>query len=350
MNAPTKILLAAVALAAALGPGRALAYAVAVLPSRGPADDALRGELDAAVLAALEGNEIGPASEVAAALGQLSIDAVETQKQADMLGAKLGVSFVVAPWITPLAGQNRIEILVYFLPDGRAETLEQIALEGEMEPVVVSMIAKLVTKEGLLGAQPEPPAPEPEKPVEQPSEPTPDDLLEQIAGTAPVEEKPPKPGFGDPYRISIAVVGGYTLLLNEPAGDLPASFRSGGRVGAGIGYVFHKRIGLDVGGDIIAFLGPSGYGFGIAPALGIHGAVHERVYIGARLGIGFYKGATGSQRTSMIVRVAMTTEIVLHPRVFIRFEIPAFTMIAFGDSKRQVLGLLEIDAGLGVRF
>jgi hypothetical protein len=330
-----------------LAAGAAHGYGVAALDARGPADATLLAELDAAVLVALADHEVTDAAEVTSALEDLGIETVETQKDADRLGAKLGVSFVVAPHITPLAGQSRIEILVYFLPDGRAEMLEQIAIEGELEEVVASMIWKLVTKEGLLGSEPEP-APQ-EEPAEQ--EPTTDEeLLEELEPAQPEEPEPePRRGFGDPFRVSAALVGGWTLLLNEPA-VRGARFRQGGHIGASIGYVVVPKVGLEVGGDIHVMLGPSGYGFGLAPALSFHLPVHRIVFLGARLGIGFYKGATGSQRSSMLVRAAMLTELLVHERVFIRFELPAFTLLAFGDKAVPAAGFLELNAGIGFRF
>ena len=338
-------------LAALLASPSALGYTVAVVPSSGPGDASLLEELDGAVREALFQHDIVPSEAVAEALGALQIESVETQDDADRLGVKVDAAFVVVPWITPLAGQNRVEILVYFLPDGRAEMLEQIAIEGELQDVVSSMIVKLVTPKGLLGSEPppdetppaEPPAEEP--PAEEP--PSDEELLEQIEETQ--EEPPPRPGFGDPFRVSAALTGGYSLLLNAPASGNAAD-RHGGHVGASIGYIVHRKAGLEIGGDIHVYMGPMGYGFGLAPALAVHRPVHERILLGARLGIGFYKGATGSQRTSMIVRASMLTELVLHERVFIRLELPAFTLVAFGDRQVPAVGLLELNAGLGVRF
>jgi hypothetical protein len=335
-------------LAALLASPSALGYDVAVVPASGPGDEALLDELDEAVREALFQHEIVPAEAVQEALAELQLETVEAQKDADRLGVKVGASFVVVPWITPLAGQNRVEILVYFLPDGRAEMLEQIAIEGDLQEVVSSMIIKLVTKKGLLGSEPpaeEPPAEEP--PAEEPQ--SDEALLDELE---PMQEEPvpePRPGFGDPFRVSAALLGGYALLLNEPASGRAAD-RSGGHIGASIGYIVLKKVGLEVGGDIHVFMGPLGYGFGLAPAVAVHLPVHRRILLGARLGIGFYKGATGSQRTSMIVRGSMLTEFVLHDRVFIRLELPAFTLVAFGDRRVPAVGLLGLNAGIGFRF
>ncbi len=341
-----KLPVLAATLAALLASPSAFGYAVAVVPASGPGDEALLAELDAAVLEALFQHDIVPAGAVKEALTELQIDSVETQKEADRLGVKVDASFVVVPWITPLAGQNRVEILVYFLPDGRAEMLEQIAIEGALQEVVSSMIVKLVTKKGLLGSEPPPEEPPPEEPP--PEEPPPDEaLLDQLEEAQ--QEPEPRPAFGEPFRVSAALTGGYALLLNAPASGRAAD-RSGGHIGASIGYVVLQKVGLEIGGDIHVFMGPMGYGFGLAPALAVHLPVHERIYLGARLGIGFYKGATGSQRTSMIVRASMLTEFVLHDRVFLRLELPAFSLIAFGDRQVPAVGLLGLNAGVGFRF
>jgi hypothetical protein len=114
--------------------------------------------------------------------------------------------------------------------------------------------------------------------------------------------------------------------------------------------VFHLGLGLEIGGDIHVYMGPSGYGFAIAPALGIHLPVHRAVLLGARLAPGFYKGATGAQRASFFLRAAFLVEILPHERVFLRLELPALTMIAGGDRQEPVVGFLEMDLGLGVRF
>ncbi|MBW2261539.1 MAG: hypothetical protein JRG91_06145, partial [Deltaproteobacteria bacterium] len=334
-------------LAALLASASALGFDVAVVPALGPGDETLLDEFDEAVGEALFQHDVVSAEAVQEALGALQLVTVETQKDADRLGVKVGAAFVVVPWITPLAGQNRVEILVYFLPDGRAEMLEQIAIEGDLQEVVSSMIVKLVTKKGLLGSEPPPDEPPPVEapPVEPPSD---EELLDQLEE---VQEEPtpePKPGFGDPFRVSAALVGGYTLLINEPASGRAVD-RNGGHIGASIGYVVLQRVGLEIGGDIHVFMGPMGYGFGLAPTLAVHLPVHERILLGARLGIGFYKGATGSQRTSMIVRASMLTEFVLHDRVFVRLELPAFSLVAFGDRQVPAVGLLGLNAGVGFR-
>jgi len=348
-----KLPVLATILAALLASRAALGYEVAVVPASGPGDEALLASVDEAVTEALFQHDIVPAEQVQKALEELALETVGSQKDADRLGVKVGASFVIVPWITPLAGQNRLEILVYFLPDGRAEMLEQIAIEGELQEVVSSMIVRLVTKEGLLGSEPPPEEPPPDEPPPEeppPEEPPPDEaLLEQLEE---VQEEPPapiRPGFGDPYRVSAALLGGYALLLNDPASGRDAD-RHGGHIGASIGYVVHEKVGLEIGGDIHVFMGPMGYGFGLAPALAVHLPVHRMILLGARLGIGFYKGATGSQRTSMIVRASMLTEFILHERVFIRLELPAFTLVAFGDRQVPAVGLLGLNAGVGFRF
>jgi hypothetical protein len=344
-------------LAALLWAPTAFGYSIALVPARGPGDEALLAELDKAVQDSLVDHELTDEASVQDALAELGISSVETQKDADRLGVKLGVTFVVAPWITPLAGQSRVELLVYFLPEGRAEMLEQIAIEGELADVVADMIAKLVTKEGLLGAEMEPPAqpgepgPEPAEPEPGPGdEPSDEELLEQIEeGPDEEGEGEPKPGFGDPFRVSAALTGGWTLMFNEPAtGD--SADRHGARIGAAIDYVVHMKSGLTVGGDINVYLGRSGYGFGMAPALGIHLPVHRIICLGARLSIGFFKGATGRQRASLLLRAVMLTEVILHERVFLRFEIPTLTLLALGDTEIPAVGMLGLGAGIGFRF
>jgi hypothetical protein len=344
-----KLPVLATVLAALLASRAALGYEVAVVPASGPGDEALLASVDEAVAEALFQHDIVPAEQVQQALEELALETVGSQKEADRLGVKVGAAFVIVPWVTPLAGQNRIEMLVYFLPDGRAEMLEQIAIEGELQDVVSSMIVRLVTKEGLLGSEPPPDEPPPDEPP-PPEEPPPDEaLLEQLEEVAQEPPAEPRPGFGDPFRVSAALLGGYTLLLNDPASGRAAD-RNGGHLGASIGYVVVEKVGLEIGGDIHVFMGPMGYGFGLAPALAVHLPVHERVLLGARLGIGFYKGATGSQRTSMIVRASMLTEFILHERVFVRLELPAFTLVAFGDRQVPAVGLLGLNAGVGFRF
>lgn len=349
-----KLPLCATLLALLIVPDVALGYSIALVPARGPGDEALLSELDQAVRDALAGHELQEEASVQAALAGLGLSTVETQKDADQLGVKLSVTFVVAPWITPLAGQNRVEILVYFLPDGRAEMLEQIAIEGELGAVVADMISKLVTKEGLLSSETAPPPEEPSgEPGPEPAEEDPSDeeLLEQIEEIGSGEDEqapPPKPGFGDPFRANAALIGGWTLLLNEPATGRSTD-RHHGLVGASIGYVVVGRVGLEIGGDVHLLIGPS-YGFGLSPAIAIHLPVHERILLGARLGIGFYKGITGKQRASMLVRGTMLTEVILHERVFLRFEIPALTLLALGDKDTPAVGLLGLNAGVGFRF
>ncbi len=354
----------AIALIAIL-PGTAHAYDVAVVPSAGPAADAALVSLDEAVAAALftKGDEQKDAKEVAASLKKLGLETVETQKEADKLGVSLGVTFVIVPRLTPFAGQDRIEILAYFLPDGRAEMLEQMAIEGEISAVVADMIGKLVTKEGLLGATVEPaPAPEPEPgPVED--QPTDADLLASlgeggegdgtgIKGTGEAggaDKKKDRPLLSDPFRISAGLVGGWTVLLNQPASGLSAT-RHGGHLGATLSYIVLPKIGLEVGGDVHVFFGPSGVGFSIEPDLAVHVGVLPRLFLGARLGLGFFKAVTGAQRASMIMRIAPLLEVVLARRAYLRFEIPAFSFLFFGDRDRPALAFLEMNLAVMIRF
>ena len=348
-------------------PGAALAYEVAVVDARGPAEEALLGELMQAVVDALEqeGHEVSSEQSVHDALSKLALTTVETQKEADHLGASLGVSFVICPYVSPLAGQNRIEILAYFLPDGRAEMLEQIAIEGELRTVVQEMIARLVTKEGLLGTGPAPSSgmetehemqPEPgaqDEPEPSEGEPTDEELLEQLDDASDdvsgESQKPTRPGLGDPYRLHAVLTGGYALLLNEPATG-GSSYRHGGRIAITIGYVLVPKIGLEVAGDIHTYVGPSGVGFGLTASTGVHFAVHERFLVGARLGVGFYKGATGAQRASFLLTASPTFEVILHERVFLRFTLPHFTVLAGGDRQVPGVGIMGFYMGIGARF
>ena len=372
--------LAAAALAAiAYYPSIANAYEVAVVPSSGSATDAALAALDEAVLSALAdgGHSVKKAGDVAAALKKLGVATVGTQKEADKLGVSLGVTFVIVPGLTPFAGQDRIEILAYFLPDGRAEMLEQIAIEGETAIVVGDMIAKLITKQGLLGAAPAPepvpepkPAPEPEptteptpEPGPAPGQPSDEDLLASLGegggddgkGGGKTGEggegakKKDRPSLADPFKFSAGLVGGWTVLLNAPASGSSA-MRHGGHLGATLSCIVLPKIGLEVGGDIHVFFGPSGVGFSIEPDVAVHVGILPRLFLGARLGLGFFKAATGAQRSSMIMRIAPLLEVVLAKRAYLRFEIPAFSFLFFGDEDRPALAFLEMNVAVMIRF
>jgi hypothetical protein len=354
---------AAICAALAIWPTTAAGYEVAVLPAEGPAEQTLLARLHAAVVDVLGelGHEVHSDAPVAEALSKLALETVETQKEADRLGASLGVSFVVVPYVSPLAGQNRIEMLVYFLPDGRAEMLEQIAIEGELGLVVEDMLSRLVTEEGLLAdvaAGPPPDEPGDAGPggdgeAEQP--PSDEELLEQLDEVAPGPEGQPseqeerRPGLGDPHRLHAALTGGYTVLLNEPASG-GSAFRHGGRIAATIGYVVLPRVGLEVAGDVHALVGRSGVGFGLTAGTGVHLPVAPRFLVGARLGLGFYKGATGAQRASFLLTASPTFEVIVHERVFLRFALPHVTLIAGGDEDNPAVGIMGFHVGLGARF
>ncbi len=357
-------LVASFALACALlvaAPQVALGYDVAVVRSSGPAEQALLDELDAAVLTALtdQGHQVASADAVTEALAKLGYATVETQKQADMLGASMGTSFVIVPYVSPLAGQNRIELLAYFLPDGRAETLEQIAIEGELASVVAEMLSRLVTKQGLLVTTLKPPVtpatpPALDEPGSGEDGPTDDEkLLEKLDEVADAgQPEPPavkKPGLGDPFRLHVVLMGGYTVLLNEPASG-GSSYRHGGQLSATIGYVVLAKIGLEVAGDFHVYMGRSGVGFGLTATTGVHIPVARRLLAGARLGLGFFKGATGSQRASFLVTVSPTIEVILHDRVFLRLALPEITVLAGGDKDVPGVGILGFNLGIGARF
>lgn len=357
------LLAAPLAMALLLCAGRTLAYDVALVPASGPAEPALLTDLDEAVLTQLgeQGHDVVHGEAVSTALTKLGLSTVETQKQADMLGASLGVSFVIVPWISPLAGQNRVEILAYFLPDGRAEMLEQIAIEGELSIVVSDMLGRLVTKEGLLSGAPPDGPDQPAGPEDgedaaddidsMDGAPTDEELLDKLDEAGGQEPEPPvaRPGLGDPFRLHAVLVGGYSILLNEPASG-GASFRHGGRIAATIGYVVLPKVGLQVGGDIHAFVGASGVGFGITASTGLHFPVAKRLLVGARLGLGFYKGATGAQRASFLMTFTPTMDVILHDRAFLRFELPHVALLAGGDESVPAVGIMGFNLGVGVRF
>jgi hypothetical protein len=346
--------------------GQVYGYEVAAVPSKGPAEQVLLDELDQAVAKALtaQGHEVIDDDDVAASLTKLGLDTVSTQKEADRLGASLSAMFVIAPWVSPMAGQNRIEILAYFLPDGRAEMLEQIAIEGDLDAVVADMMAKLVSKQGLLGpAEPTVPDPglpvedghdEPDKPADVTNEgPTDEQLLEKLdedkEGTQGHEKKPPKPGLGDPFKVHALLGGGYSVLLNSPASG-GSSFRNGGHISGTVGYVLVPKVGLEVAGDIHVFMGKSGVGFGVTASTGVHFPLAKRFLLGARLGLGFFKGATGSQRSSFLMRISPVAEVILHDRVFLRFELLSITLIAGGDKSNPAVGIMGFDLAIGARF
>ena len=84
--------------------------------------------------------------------------------------------------------------------------------------------------------------------------------------------------------------------------------------------------------------------------IAIHHPVGRCLFIGGRLGLGFYKGATGSQRASFMMPVGFTLEVLVHERVLLRLETPSFTLLAGGDDDVPAVGFFGINLGLGVRF
>jgi hypothetical protein len=357
----------AVGLAVLLACGAAWGLEVVVVPTGGDTTEDKLAAVDAVIVAALEeeGYVVHAPAETKAALAKLALPTVESLKEADMLGTKVKGQFVLRAVVTPLAGQDSIEVTAYYLPEGRVELLEEIATEGEIQIVIAGMLKRLVTKEGLAGKKPPGPGEgkEPEEKVEDI-----DKAIEDVTGKKPEGEgaKPKEEGkseddklvkdlqtwpedkktfaYGIDYRIGLELNGGPTVMLTKPV--------SGGRVGGyaqlSLGYVAVPACGCDFGGEVRAFFGPVD-AFSIAAFGGFNFRLSPKapLYAGGRLTLGYFKNISGARSNKMILRGGLNFNVLLKARYMIIISPLGIELLAF-EGKTVVL--YDASLGFGVRF
>jgi hypothetical protein len=369
-----KLTVSCIVIGLGLAAGEALALDVAVAPSEGEATKEKLAAADDAEGAALlaQGHKVFAASETRQIMGKLALKGVESLEDADLIGTKLKVQFVLVATVTPLAGQDTIEIRAYYLPEGRMELLEEVATEGETAVVVEGMVKRLVTKEGL-SKETKPPPKEKEQGKEQEKGKGVEEQIGEITGGEEgekgkekgkegggaedekllkdlqtwTEKKKQRIGYGVDYRISLELSGGLAVLLNEP--DKPVNVgRVGGMATLALGYVAVPACGCDFGGEVRALFGAvdafsitafAGFNFRLSPA--------APVYLGGRLSLGYLKSISGARNNRMILRLAVNLNIVLRGRYMIIINPASFTLLAFEGSPD---GLYDAGVGFGVRF
>ncbi len=352
----------AVALVAA---GGAWAAEVALVPTGGETTEEKRAEIDEMLLAALvaQGHDVYGASETKAAMDKLAMTTVESLKDAELLGSKLKVEFVVIATVAAMAGQDSIEVRCYFLPEGRMELLEEIAAEGETKMVLAGMLGRLVTKGGLAGTTgvEEKPPPTGEGEVEDVEEaigevtgetgeaeagegPSEDDKLVKDLQTWPEKDKDKRIAYGLDYRISLELGAGPTVMLTKPV----AGGRAGGFASLSLGYMAVAACGCEFGGEIRAFFGPVD-AFSIAAFAGFNFRLSPKVplYAGGRLTLGYLKNISGARSNRMILRGGATLTFLLRARYMIIINPVSIVLLAFdGDA----VAFYDAGLGFGVRF
>ncbi len=343
-------------------PAIASAYDIALVATSGDTTKEKLSAADALIQAALDehGHIVFTPAETREAMKKMAMQSVESLKDAELIGSKLKVDFVVLAHLTPMAGQDSIEMKVYYLPEGRVELLEEIAAEDETQIVIDGMLSRLITRHGLLGKQ---------KPDVEPG----DKGEEKETGEAKVDvgkdmaellkeedeededeklvkdlqewpEKKKRLGFGTDFKISLELSAGPTVMLTSP--------RTGGRAGGfaclSAGYVVVTACGCEFGGEIRALFG-TGDGFSISGYGGFNFRLTPSfpVYGGGRLSIGYFKGISGARRNQMYLRVAGNLTFVIRGRYMLILNPVSIVLLAFDGSP-----IAFYDAGLafGVRF
>jgi hypothetical protein len=356
----------AAGLAILLACGAAWGLEVAVVPTGGDTTESKLAAVDAVIVAALEaeGHVVHAPAETKAALAKLAMPTVESLKEAEMLGTKVKGQFVLRAVVTPLAGQDSIEVTAYYLPEGRVELLEEIATEGETQIVVAGMLERLVTKEGLAGKNP--PGPGEEKEPEEKVEDI-DKAIEDVTGKKPEgegkgegegkseddklvkdlqtwPEKKKTFAYGIDYRIGLELNAGPTVLLTKPV----SGGRAGGYAQLSLGYVAVPACGCDFGGEVRAFFG-SVDAFSIAAFGGFNFRLSPKapLYAGGRLSLGYFKNISGARSNKMILRGGMNLNVLLKARYMIIINPLGIELLAF-EGKTVVL--YDASLGFGVRF
>jgi len=346
-------------------PYKVRAFDVAVAPVEG---EAVQEKLDSFALAEQvilekQGHKVFSAKDTLGVMEKVGLKKISSLQDADLIGAKLKVQFVIVTVISPMAGQDSIEIKAYYLPDGRIELLEEMAGESELNAVLEGMLTRLVTREGVSGPQitekkekETKQATPPSIPVsgeenlsqkgaeekkEEENEEESEKLLKDLE-SKPVKKQTQK--YGTTYRASVEIKGGPFVLLNKPV----SGNRAGGTFDLSVGYVAVKSCGCDFGGEVKAFFGTTnafsltGYG-----GFNLKLSNSAPVYGGGRVSIGYLKNLTGATMNRMILRFSPNLNIVLRDRFMILLSPAAFSLLLFeGDPA----GFYEAEVGFGVRF
>jgi hypothetical protein len=349
MNIPALCAAAALVLAAA----GAWAGEVALVQTAG---------IDEMILASLTalGHDVFGASETKAAMDKLAMASVESLKDAELLGSKLKIEFVVITTVAAMAGQDSLEVRCYYLPEGRMELLEEIATEGETEMILAGMLARLVTKGGLAA-----PAGEGDKPP-PPVEGEVEDIDEAVAGAGvtgetaegesedermvkdlqswPEKDKDKRIAYGIDYRIALELQAGPTVMLTKPV----AGGRAGGFASLSVGYMAVAACGCEFGGELRAFFGPVD-AFSIAAFAGFNFRLSPKVplYAGGKLSLGYLKNISGARSNRMILRGAALLTFLIRARYMIIINPASIVLLAFeGDA----VAFYDASLGFGVRF
>jgi hypothetical protein len=358
MNIPALCAAAALVLAAA----GAWAGEVALVPTAGETTDEKKAGIDEMILASLTalGHDVFGASETKAAMDKLAMASVESLKDAELLGSKLKIEFVVITTVAAMAGQDSLEVRCYYLPEGRMELLEEIATEGETEMILAGMLARLVTKGGLAA-----PAGEGDKPP-PPVEGEVGDIDEAVAGAGvtgetaegesedermikdlqswPEKDKDKRIAYGIDYRIALELQAGPTVMLTKPV----AGGRAGGFASLSVGYMAVAACGCEFGGELRAFFGPVD-AFSIAAFAGFNFRLSPKVplYAGGKLSLGYLKNISGARSNRMILRGAALLTFLIRARYMIIINPASIVLLAFeGDA----VAFYDASLGFGVRF
>lgn len=341
--------------------GVAWAFDVALVAAVGETTEEKRNELDSIIYSALEeqGHFVFTTAETGEAMGKMAIDVIDSLKDAEMLGSKMKVEFVVLARLASLAGQDSIEIKAYYLPGGRVELLEEMAAEGETEIIVTGMLKRLVTMKGLTEEETVEDKPAPgDKEIEDI-----DKAIGEVTGdqdksgkeeeedqeklVKDLQEWPEKKkgiAYGIDYRISLDLAAGPTAMLTKPV----AGGRAGGYASLSLGYVAVPSCGCDFGGEIRAFFGPvdafsiaafAGFNFRLSPTAPVYG--------GGKLSLGYLKNISGARSNRMILRGAANFTFVIRARYMIILNPISIVLLAFDGS---TVVLYDGGLGFGVRF
>ena len=341
---------------------------VALVPFGGEADPALVRQAETLVREALgdRRDAIATADEVTRSVRTLSLALpLSTTDQHLRLGRALGVEYVVAGRVTPLAGQYNLALTVYQVSDGRTEVLEQVVVASDSEDVVPRMLERLL-RPGGLGEEPDPGQEEQRRLEEQRRV---EELRRQEEQREQEEQRqqeeqrrleqqrreeqrrqhppaPPRPLLSYTPDSPLGLRGGLGLgfLLGEkPTNRGPAI----AIVRAQAAYMLLYKFGVEARAGIDVAFGTTGYfsllvGGGMTPPV-IRGVP---LYLGGGVDLGLFVNTSGAREAFFQLRPSARAVYVIGDRFEIGLEPAAFTFL-FGSSSHAVF---EMDAFFGVRL
>jgi hypothetical protein len=380
----------AAALAIALGAAPALADRVALLPTRGPTEPAVKSAVDADLARALaaQGHTIVPEAETRSALAAVADGVADTPEEHRTIGARTKADWVVDATVEPAVATEHVEIAAFLVSLGRTESVAREVGKARSAAEIGEMLAVLLRPEGIgpgelpwerLGprpAQPKPVAVPPAAPppsvawMAPPGPPTPPPPYAgppraQLDYMRTTETVWPPYSAGRPGFVSVVLGGSGAVVRPSAASGSAAAFTGAIRGGYAIGDAGLELLG-ELGGNLVgprALFVDAGARWLFTPSLhrGEDGVFRGlALHVGPEVALGafvrlpppdvtgpngvVYSGTTTANFTA---KLALDLVVPITPWFRVEGGLPELRWVPTGDGSILVLGAT---LGASLRF